>query len=229
MHGRATDYVLRGTKLWTTAYMYSDNPFVQPLPGALNGSPEDTPRVCTTAHDKPTPTTHEECSISPPSEPRIEFSPWVCSAMYNKTLRKTVGVASAIPFERGHPQWDTHCLVLQRHPRVPCFTAPTPMRPSEDGMDEAKERHAAFALAVFRNHHLVRRDVTLWQQLLDWEATSRKVPLSPLGMYARDCCRVLQHNHTRMTAKAYSKSNAQADAARSLLLRRELHVMRGKN
>jgi len=222
MHGRATDYVLRGTKLWTTAYMYSDNPQLQTSPGEHNGAPGGAPRVCTTAHDRPAPTGHEECSISPPSEPRIEFSPWVCSAMYNKVQRKIVGIGSAIPFERGHPQWDTHCLVLHRHPRLPCFTAPTPMRPNEDGTEEAKERYAAFALAVFRDHRLVRRDVGLWKQLLDWEATSRKIPLSPLGMYARDCCRILQQNHTRMTAMAYSKTNAKEDAARSLLLRREV-------
>lgn len=210
---KTTDYVLRGAKLCTVSYLYADDPL---LPSS-GRAPLDCGR---------TPLTAAAHGFSQPRpvhgalpEPLVEFSPYVILSSFYKSPVSRAG-NSCIPFDRVHPQFETHCLLPHRRQVVPCFTASIPVRPGADSPPEAREAFAACILGVFRDHDLVRRGVPLWGELLRWEASASATPLSPLGQYASDCMRVIEHNQQRGLAAAHSSANARAEAEASLLLRR---------
>jgi len=205
--------LLRPPKLRTVSYLYSDDPL---LPAGRR-TPADCERTvseaCAPAFTGPRP------AVGAEGHPLVEFSPYVVWGSFRKAPVSRSG-PSTMPFDRAHPQYETHCLVPYARRVVPCFTAGFPLWPADDAEPAAKEHFAAFVLGVFRDHDLVPRGVPLWPEFLRWKATATALPSTPLGQYAADCLRVISHIQDRGSAAAHSSAHAKREAEEALLLRR---------
>ena len=210
---KTLDYLLRRPKLCTVSYLYKADPLLPPNGRAPVDCDRTDPSACAPAFIGPCP------AVGALDHPLVEFSPYVVWGSFRKATVSRSG-PSTMPFDRAHPQYETHCLVPFTRRVVPCFTASFPLWPADDAEPEAKKEFAAFVLGVFRDHDLVPRGVPLWPEFLRWKAPVTAMPLTSLGQYAAGCLRILAHIQDRGTAAAHSSAHAKCEAEEALLLRR---------
>jgi hypothetical protein len=95
--------------------------------------------------------------------------------------------------DQAHPLADSHCHNPRSRVHLAQFISQLPIRPEEDGEEEAKEAYATIILANFFPYKDVPLDGdTLWEKIATWRESKPRGLLDDLALRMVDNCALVR-------------------------------------